>query len=154
MSALDTIANNLEKLPDILNEYDELIDEEAVALQLSLKGKVLTVANAEQSAWLFYYKARKAEVHAIVKFLEGKLAALRGRFFKQYTEHYQRELSDRQKDKYIDNEPQVADMLEIYLRVKELYEKYEAVVDAFEARGFALKNITELRIRSMEDAII
>jgi hypothetical protein len=154
MNILDRIADNLELLPEIIEEYETLIDEEEVAKRLRIKGKVLETANTEQSGWQYYYETRKAEVHSLVKWLEAKLAAVRGKHFKKYTEHYSRELSDRQKDKYIDNEKEVLAQLEVYLQAKELYEKYEAVCDAFKSRGFALRNITEIRIRSLEDTII
>lgn len=154
MSALDRLASNYELLPEILQEYEDLIDEEAVAKHLAIKGKVLESANTEQASWQFYYETRKAEVYAVVKWLEGKLAAVRGKHFKLYTEHYSRELNDRTKDKYIDNEEEVLNQLQIYLTFKELHEKYEAVCEAFRSRGFALRNITEIRIRSLEDTTI
>lgn len=154
MNVLDKISQDISLLPDIIEEYENLIDEEEVAKKLQIRGKALETANTEQASWQFYFETRKAEIHSIVKWLEGKLAAVRGKYFKTYTEHYSRELSDRQKDKYIDNEKDVLDQLEVYLQVKELYEKYEAVCNAFKSRGFALRNITEIRIRSLEDTII
>lgn len=153
-SALDRIVGNLNKLPEVLEEYEAALDEDAVSKNLTIKGKVLETANAEQAGWLMYYGARRAELGSLLKWLDGKLAALRGKHYKAYTEHYQRELSDRQKEKYIDFEPDVLVQLELYATVEELYERYKAVEKAFEARGFALKNITELRIRSLHDSVI
>lgn len=154
MNALDRLSQNYDILPELIEEYELIIDEEEVAKRLAIKGKVLETANTEQAGWQFYYETRKAEVYSIVKWLEAKLAAVRGRYFKKYTENYSRELNDRTKDKYIDNETEVLNQLEVYLQVKELHEKYEAVCDAFKSRGFALRNITEIRIRSLEDTII
>jgi len=154
MSVFEKITKNLDLLPEILEEYEALIDEETVASRLQIKGKRLEAANTEQASWQYYYETRKAEIHSIVKWLDGKLAALRGKHFKLYTENYSRELSDRQKDKYIDNEAEVLTHLQIFLEVKELHEKYEAVCEAFKSRGFALRNITEIRIRSLEDSTI
>lgn len=154
MSPFDKLTQNIELLPDIIAEYEALIEEETVKEHLLIKGKNLETANTEHASWSFYYNTRKAEMYSIVKWFEGKLHAKRGKFFKRYTENYSRELTDRVKDKYIDNEKEVLDQLELYLQVKELHEKYVAVCDAFTVRGFALRNITELRIRSLEDSII
>jgi hypothetical protein len=154
LSALDRIVGNIHRLPAVLEEYERGLDQETVEANLAIKGKVLEVANTEQAGWLLYYSSRKAELYALLKWLEGQLSAVRGKHFRAYTEHYQRELSDRQKDKYIDNEQDVQVQLELYLTVKEMHDRYEAVVDAFQARGFALRNITELRIRSLEDSVI
>lgn len=154
MSALDKLAEKPEIIPELLEEYEELIEESLVKERLAIKGKVLETANTEQASWQYYYESRKAELHAVVKWLEGKLSAIRGKHWKRYTEHYSRELDGRTKDKYIDNEEEVLTQLQIYLTFKELYEKYEAVCEAFRSRGFALRNITEIRIRSLEDTVI
>ena len=72
----------------------------------------------------------------------------------KFTETYNRELSDRQKEKYIDNEEQYLSQYEIYLEIKDVYEQYEAVCNAFQSRGYALNNITKIRVASLEDVII
>jgi hypothetical protein len=45
-------------------------------------------------------------------------------------------------------------MLELYLEVKDLHDRYAAVVDAFRSRGFALNNITKIRVAALEDVTI
>jgi hypothetical protein len=154
MSALDKLASNYDLIPEILTEYEDLIDEELVAERLRIKGKVLERVATQQASWQFYYGSRKAELYACVKWVEAKIASIRGKHWKNYTEHYSRELNDRTKDKYIDNEQEVMNQIQIYLTFKELHERYEAVCDAFKSQGFMIRHITELRIRSLEDSII
>ncbi len=154
MSLLYRIAENRAIIPDIIEEYEALISEEVVAKELQFKGKVLEHVAREHASKTFYYMSRKAEIHAVVKWQEGRLNATRGKHWKQFTEHYSRELNDRTKDKYIDNEKDVLTELQIYLTFKELHEKYDAVCEAFKSQGFMIRHITELRIRSLEDSTI
>lgn len=152
MSRISDIGTNFEKLPTVLQQYeDALQDAESV---LTLKGKNLEQANKENTSWQHYYDQKRIELKTIVDYLENRVQATRGRLFKRYTEKMNRDLSDRAKDKYIDNEKDYLDMYELYLEAKEIHGKYVATVDAFTARGYALNNIVKLRVSSLEDVII
>jgi len=152
LSLIEQLGKDYKNLPDILAGYEKGLEE--VEPHLKIKGKNLEAANAEQAGWHLYYESRRADLHALVKFFEAKTNAARGKLFKKYTETYNRTLSDRQKDKYIDNDELYLNQLEIYLEIKEVYENYEAVCDAFRSRGYALNNITKIRVASLESVII
>ena len=151
-SRIPELGEKSKNLPTILAEYaDEL---ETVEENLKIKGKRLETANYEQPGWLSHYDQRKIELYTLVKYYEGEVARVRGKLFTKYTETHSHELSDRAKDKYIDNEQAYLTMRELYLEIKEMFDQYESVVKAFEARGFALRNIVNLRVSSMEETII
>jgi len=152
LSLIERLGDNYKHLPDILTEYEKML--EPVENNLKIKGKRLEAANVEQPSWQLYYESRRSELYALVKYFDGVVAAERGRLFKKLTENYNRELSDRQKDKYIDNEEAYLKKLEVYLEIKEIYEKYEAVCKAFDSRGYALNNITKIRVASLEDVTV
>jgi len=154
LSLIERLGEDYKNLPDILTEYEAILSEDLVSPRLQIKGKNLEAANAEHAAWHLYYESRRAEMSSLVKFFDAKTAAVRGQLFKKFTEHYNRDLSDRQKDKYIDNEQKYLDQIEVYLEIKEIYEKYEAVCNAFQSRGYALNNITKIRVASLESVII
>ncbi len=154
MSLIERLGKDYKNLPDILAEYEKGLEEEIVKPKLNIKGKNLEAANAEHAGWQLYYESRRADLHALAKYFEARTAAARGKLFKKYTETYNRTLSDRQKDKYIDNDEQYLSQYEIYLEIKEVYEKYEAVCNAFQSRGYALNNITKIRVASLEDVNI
>lgn len=154
MTLIDRLGEDYKNLPAILAEYEAGLDENEIKERLRITGKNLQAANAEHPRWLFYYDSRRADLHTLVKYFEARTSAARGRLFKKYTETYKRELSDRQKDKYIDNDEKYLMQYEVYLEVKEVYEKYEAVCDAFRARGYSLNNITKIRVASLEDVVI
>lgn len=152
MSLIERLGDDYQNLPDILDEYERGLG--LVEQNLNIKGKSLQAANVEQPSWQLYYDTRRSELYSLVKYFEAKMSATRGKLYKKYTEKYTRELSERGKDKYIDNEETFLSQNEIYLEIKETYEKYVAVCDAFRARGYALNNITKIRVASLEDVLI
>jgi cell fate (sporulation/competence/biofilm development) regulator YmcA (YheA/YmcA/DUF963 family) len=151
MSRIESLGKKLEKLPGILREYEDEIEN--VKSILSIKGKTLKVCNRDAEHQFFYDEKRK-ELSTLVKYMDAKVNATRGRLYRAFTENSPRELSDRARDKYIDNEHDYLIMYELYLEVKELYEKYEAIVDAFRSRGYAINNLTKLVTNNVEDYIV
>lgn len=147
MSRIPDLGKNFENLPPMLVEFDEhlLLATE----RLAVKGKIIEEALKEQAAWPIFYDQKLRELKTLLKYLDSRVAYVRGKLTRQYNENYSRELSERTRDKYIDNEDEYMSINELYLEIYELTEKYEAVVDAFKVRGFALRDITQLRINQI-----
>jgi len=120
---------------------------------LKIKGKTIEEANREQPQNLSYYDERRVELKTLVRFFECEIARVRSKLLKGM-EQYPRDLSDRMKEKYIDDDESYLSVYEQYLSVKELYGLYESLVDSFRARGFALNNITKIRVAALEDVIL
>ena len=152
MSLIEELGKDFSGLPEILDRYELALNN--FEDNLEVKGKTLEKANREQASWQSYYDQRKIELYTLVKYLEANVNRVRGKLYKIYTETYSRDLSDRSKDKYIDNEEKYLTAFQIYLEVKELYDKYDAVVDAFKSRGYALNNITKIRVAALEDVVL
>ena len=148
MSLIGRLGENYKNLPDILAEY-ELILADAEGHILT-KGKTLGNANAEHASWQYYYDSRMADLSMLVKYFQGQVDATRGRLFKKMTSATSLELSDRQREKFIDNDEQYLEKYEVYLEVLGLYEKYKAASEAFKSRGYALMNITKARVADVE----
>lgn len=146
------LKERFKNLPKILAEYEaELNNAEQ---DLEIKGKTLERANRENPSLYSYYDQRRMELKTLVDYMDNQVQRSRGRLFKTFTENNNRELSDRAKDKYIDGEPAYLDMYEIYLEVKDLYQQYDSVVEAFKLRGYALKNITQIRVSQLENTVL
>jgi len=148
LSLIERLGEDYKNLPVILAEYEKGLEE--VEANIAIKGKNLEAANAEHSSWYYYYESRRAELSTLEKFFDAKTAAARGRLFKKFTETYNRDLSDRQKEHYINNEEAYLKQNEVYLEIREIYKKYEAVCEAYKSRGFKLNNITKIRVASLE----
>lgn len=142
----------LDNLPDVLADYEDAIDE--AEQHLSIKGKTAVEAAREQCAWPIYYSTRKAEVGKLLKYAEMMAGAAKSRHYRRYTENYSRDLGDRGRDKYIEGEEDVITYRLICLEIEEVYNKLSAVCDAFDRRGFALRDWTQLTIASLTDTTI
>lgn len=65
-----------------------------------------------------------------------------------------RVLPDRTIEKYIDGEAAYLSIREVYLEVQELKDKYTAICDSFNQRGFALRDWTTLKVNQLHDDLI
>jgi hypothetical protein len=150
--ALNAIRDSITNIPKIVETYEGyLLDFQK---NLIIKGKRLELANYEQATWMSYYDERRVELHAIVRYMEMQVEKIRGKLWRDYTENYSRELSPKDKDQYINNEKAFIDTTSLFLEIRELYEKFESVVESFKARGYALNNITRIRIADMGDYVV
>jgi len=146
---ISQLGTTFELLPEVLDGFEK--DLELVPNIVAIEGKLLERANVEQAAQQLYYDTKRRELRTILKYVELRKDKVYGQLFKAYTETHSRELSDRGKEKYINNEQEYLTIQEIYLEVEELYEKYDAVIEAFKMRGYALNNITKIRVSSLEN---
>ena len=140
-----------EALPAELAVYEKDIGE--AEARLTMKGKTGTEAIQEQPGWLAYYGTRKAEAGKLLKYLDARVMSCRSALYRNY-ENYSRALSDRMVDKYIDNDPEYLNYLELYLEVKEIHESLDAIHNAFVARGFSLRDWTALKVVQMQNDVI
>jgi hypothetical protein len=152
LSRIPDLGEGFKNIANVLSDFDIALDDADAILKI--EGKSLERANKENPAWQAYYDQKRIELKTLLEYMEMQVQRTRGRLFKSYTETYPRELSDRAKDKYIDNEEAYLTIYEIYLEVKEMYNRYQAVVDAFTSRGYALNNITKIRVASLEDVMM
>jgi hypothetical protein len=136
------------KLPDILSTYQADVD--VAESRLALRGKTGAEALKEQTGYSAYYGMRKAEINKLLKYLDGQVSACRSRLYVGYNKS-DRALGDREREKYINNEPEYLSYHELYLEVEELRDKFSAICDAWTARGFSIRDWTQLKIASQHD---
>ena len=140
---------DLKKVRVFLQYVDEQLD--GVEDKLSLKGKTLARAEMENSSHQCYYDSEKAKINSMIRWLELHIDKRRGDLYRYYTENHSRDLSERAKERFIDTDEEIFAMNETLIDLKEAFENYAAVVDAFRSRGFRLRDITELRVNQLQD---
>jgi hypothetical protein len=150
MSKIGEIRQDFSKLIDVISSYDEDID--AVPARLKMLGKTLGAALNEQAAWPAYYGMRRAEIKALVSYMESKENKTRSTIARKYVENYSKVLGDRMINTYIDSDPEYLSVHELKLEVVELYDKFNAIMDALDKRGFALRDTTLARVNDLENA--
>lgn len=140
----------LTDIPTFIERYEN--DLSTYQENLTISGKTLERALKEQPTWSAYYGERLVELNTVVKYLEGQVKMVRGRLTAQYNENYNPSLSERMMDKYIDREQEYLSIYDLLLEVKEIQGKYELVLEAFNRRGFALRDITLARVNEIQEA--
>ena len=92
------------------------------------------------------------EIEAILEFLNIELRSLRSSFLKKYLENYQRALSSRDVEKYVDGEQDVCDYEKIINEFALMRNKWLGVLKALDQKQWQITNIVKLRVAGMEDA--
>jgi len=144
--------DEVEKLNATIQEYEKTL--EGATADIALKGKSLGDAQREQASLAYFYGVRKAELHVLHKRTEARVYAIRGRLHRWYKENDSHAASERQIDKYVDSNEEYLTAMDVLLWVEEIYKKFVEVDNAFEKRGFAIRDHTESRVKDVYRDVI
>tara|TARA_B100002019_G_scaffold34952_1_gene29045 strand:- start:9103 stop:9558 length:456 start_codon:yes stop_codon:yes gene_type:complete len=143
------VARDISKIPDaILHFESELRDAK---LECKVKGNVEKLA-AELPGIVEHRFNQLQEIEAILNYLNIELRKLKSSFFKKYLENYQRALSSRDVDKYVDGEVDVVDFEKIVNEFALLRNKWLGILKGLDQKQWQITNIVKLRVAGMEDA--
>jgi hypothetical protein len=92
------------------------------------------------------------EIEAVLEYLNIELRRVRSKTFKRYLENYQRALSSRDVEKYVDGEADVVDMEKIINEFALLRNQWLGIVKGLDIKQWQLSNIIKLRTAGLEDA--
>jgi len=145
------IVKDLGNLPNAIQYYN---DEVSTAI-LESKISGLIEKNAQDlSGTMSYRFGQLQDLEAILKYLNISYDKLRSSHYKKYNERYNRELSDRSIEKYIDGEDDIVDMAFLINEVSLVRNLYLAAIKGLDQKSFQISNIVKLRTVGMEDAAI
>ena len=148
MSIISDIGGKLAKVPQVLQQYESELSKAKDILDT--EGKRLETLNRENPSWLYYFDEKKSELKGLLNFVRGDVDRVRSKLYKGILDRSDYKLTDRAIGQLIDSEEAYIAVNQIKIEVEEVYDKYCAIVKAFENRGFALRNMTELRVASLE----
>jgi hypothetical protein len=145
------ISKNISKIPDALQYYeDELVEAKK---ECRIYGNIEKAA-ATMPGLVEHRFNQLQELEAILEYLNVELRRLRSTFFKKYLENYQRALSSRDVEKYVDGEADVVDMEKIINEFALMRNKWLGITKGLDQKQWQLTNIVKLRVAGMEDASI
>jgi len=145
------ISRDITKIPDAVGYFN---NELAVAKkEVKLQGNVERAA-ASMPGIVEYRFNQLQEIEAILNYLNIELRRLRSSFFKKYLENYQRALSSRDVEKYVDGEADVVDYEKLVNEFALIRNNYLGVLKALDQKQWQITNIVELRVAGMEDATL
>lgn len=91
------------------------------------------------------------EIEAVLNLLNIKLRKIRRTHFQKYLEKYQRALTSRDAEKYVDGEDEVIDFEYLINEVALLRNKYLGIMKGLDAKQWQMGHIVRLRTAGMED---
>lgn len=146
------VTSDLSLIPDFIDHFEnELVEARK---ELSLKGKSLEKHAAELPGLVEQRFAQLQEIEAVLEYLNIQLKKDRSIEFKKFLEAYQKTLSSRDAEKYVDGVAGIVDSTLLVNEVALLRNKFLAISKAFEAKNFMTGHIIKLRCAGLDDASV
>jgi hypothetical protein len=146
------VTNDLSNVPAFIDYFEQEL--ETARLELSLKGKSLERHAAELPGLVEHRYAQLQEIEAILEYLNIQLRKDRSIEFKRFLEAYNKALSSRDAEKYVDGVSTIVDSTLLINEVALLRNKFLAISKAQEAKNFMTGHIIKLRAAGLDDASI
>lgn len=151
MTWYSRITQDLGVLPDFISHYEnELISAKA---NVKVSGKVEKSLAALPGLTEEYFNHLQ-EIEAVLNYLNIQLRQTRRKYFQKYLENYNRALTSRDAEKYVDGEQEVIDFEVLINEVALIRNKYLGIMKGLESKNFMLGHITRLRTAGMEDITV
>lgn len=150
MSWYTRVTASIVNIPPCITYYENELDD--ARKELSLKGKSLEKHSAELPGIVEHRYRQLQEIEAILEHLNIKYRQIRSATFKKFLENYNKALSSRDAEKYVDGEQNVVDMAELLNQFALLRNKYLSIFKGLESKGWSLSHIVKLRSVGLDDA--
>ena len=145
----DQVSKDIGKIPDAIEYfYNEL----AVAKADTQIAGLIEKASAKMPAIVETRFSQLQEIEAILEYLNIELRRLRSSHFRKYLENYQRSLSSRDCEKFVDGEADVVDFEKIINEFALLRNKWLGIIKGLDIKQWQLSNIVKLRTAGLDDA--
>lgn len=94
------------------------------------------------------------EIEGILEYLNIEKRRLRSQTFQKFLENYNRALTSRDAEKYVDGDSDVVDLEKIVNEFALIRNKWLGITKGLDQKQWQLTNIVKLRVAGMEDASI
>ena len=142
------IQEDLGELVNCISAYEVILDEARV--ECGMKGN-LEKLSREMPGIVEHRFNQLQELEAILEHLNIELRKKRSFVFREFTEHYNKALSSRDAEKYIDGEDDIADFQHLINEFALLRNRFHGLIKALDAKQFQINNIVKLRVAGLED---
>ena len=151
MSWYSKVSKDISNIPDAIAHFEaELVD----ARRDSRISGNIEKASASMPGIVEERFAQLQEIEAILEYLNIELRRVRSSLLRQYLETYQRALSSRDCEKFVEGESDVIDMEKIINEFALLRNKWLGITKSLDVKQWQLSNIIKLRVAGMEDATL
>ena len=142
------IQEDLGELVNCISSFEDQLDK--ARIECSMKGN-LEKLSREMPGIVEHRFNQLQELEAILEHLNIELRKKRSYVFRKYTEHYNKTLSSRDAEKYVDGEDEITDFQHLINEFALLRNSYHGLIKALDAKQFQINNIVKLRVAGLED---
>ena len=142
------VTANFGEIVNAISHFEKQIDE--ARFECSMKG-VLEKQSRDMPGIVEHRFNQLQEVEAILEFLNTEMRKLRSQTFRKFLENYNKALSSRDADKFVDGEQDVVDLQYLINDFSLVRNKYIGIIKALEAKQFQINNVVKLRAAGLED---
>jgi hypothetical protein len=145
------VTQDLANLPDFMEHYNDELQQ--AKFEVGIKGSVQR--NLAGLPGITEQRfSNLQEIEAVLNYLNIQLRKVRSATFKKYLENYNRALSSRDAERYVDGEPDVIDMESLVNEVALLRNRYLGIMKGLESKNFMMGHLVRLKTAGMEDFTI
>lgn len=142
------VSTDLSSIPDFIAHYD--------AELLQAKNDVKIYGNLEKNISALpgiteHRFNQLQEIEAVLNYLNIRLRKIRRTHFQKYLEAYNRVLTSRDAEKYVDGEEEVIDFETIINEVALLRNRWLGVLKGLDVKQWQMGHVVRLRTAGMED---
>jgi len=151
MSWYTKISKDISHIPDAVDHFNAELQD--ARLECRITGNVERAA-AAMPGIVEQRFSQLQEIEAILEYLNIELRRLKSQHFRKYLENYQRALSSRDCEKFVEGEADVVDFEKIINEFALLRNKWLGITKSLDQKQWQITNIVKLRVAGMEDASI
>lgn len=145
---LTKVSNDISKLPDFIAYYEnELVTAKSdVKIWGNVEKNIAALPGVTEHRF-----NQLQEIEAVLNHLNIQLRKIRRKHFQKYLEAYNRALTSRDAEKYVDGEQEVIDYETLINEVAFLRNKWLGILKGLDAKQWQMGHIVRLRTAGMED---
>ena len=145
------VTNDLGNIPDFIAHYEKELEEAKRDCRIG----GLVEKNITALPGITEHRFNQLqEIEAILNHLNIQLRKIRRRHFQKYLEGYQRALTSRDAEKYVDGEDEVIDFETIINEVALLRNRWLGILKGLDSKQWQMGHIVRLRTAGMEDITV
>jgi hypothetical protein len=142
------VVASLDALPDFIQHYERELD----GARADCKVGGLIERNIKELPGTTEYRFNQLqEIEAVLNYLNIQLRKIRRKHFQKYLEGYNRALTSRDAEKYVDGEDEVIDYETIINEVAYLRNRWLGIMKGLDSKQWMSGHIVKLRAAGMED---
>ena len=151
MNWYDRVSKDISNIPDAVAYYEaELI---AAKVDCKVSGSLEKIS-ANMPGIVENRFNQLQEIEAILEHLNIELRKERSKVFRKYLEAYNRQLSSRDAEKFVDGEESVISLTHLCNQFSLMRNRFLGIMKGLDTKQWQIGHITRLRTAGMEDIVI